>query len=122
MSAGLIRHGLKKAQSSNSRYYFCDRKYYFSDSDSISRAPMVRKQCNQVQQSKAYSRFPQKVKEFELPSSGIVSSTFSSGTSSGIGLVTWYLGMVKSRPIITKSITCALIYTATDLTSQVSYC
>lgn len=80
----------------------------------MTRTPFVRNQYNNVQQSKSYSRFPQKVKEFELPSPGVVSSSLSSR----IGFVSWYLGMIKSRPIITKSVTCSLIYTAADLSSQ----
>lgn len=34
------------------------------------------------------------------------------------GFVGWYLGMIKAKPILTKSITSALIYTAADFTSQ----
>ncbi|KAI4318431.1 hypothetical protein MLD38_032134 [Melastoma candidum] len=33
-------------------------------------------------------------------------------------LVGWYMGMVQSRPILTKSISCSCIYTASDLSSQ----
>lgn len=60
-----------------------------------------------------------------MPTSPFVfGSPFSSSSSSmaaslsKIGFVSWYLGMVKSRPILTKSITCSLIYIAADLTSQ----
>ncbi|KAA8545788.1 hypothetical protein F0562_020761 [Nyssa sinensis] len=35
-----------------------------------------------------------------------------------LGFIGWYLGMVKSQPILTKSITSALVYTAADLSSQ----
>ncbi|PWA75170.1 peroxisomal membrane 22 kDa (Mpv17/PMP22) family protein [Artemisia annua] len=34
------------------------------------------------------------------------------------GPIVWYLGMINARPILTKSITSAVIYTAADLTSQ----
>nr|GMD02683.1 PXMP2/4 family protein 4-like [Ipomoea batatas] len=34
------------------------------------------------------------------------------------GLVGWYLELLKTRPILTKSLTCAVIYTAADLSSQ----
>ena len=40
--------------------------------------------------------------------------------SSSVGFVGWYLGMVKSRPVLTKSVTSSLIYIAADLSSQVS--
>ncbi|KFK39987.1 hypothetical protein AALP_AA3G315400 [Arabis alpina] len=47
------------------------------------------------------------------------SSSPSSSTSvSKIGFIGWYLGMVKSRPVFTKSVTCSLIYIAADLSSQ----
>ncbi|KAL0422514.1 UNVERIFIED_CONTAM: hypothetical protein Slati_3274300 [Sesamum latifolium] len=51
----------------------------------------------------------------------MLSSRFSSRASSSpqkFGLVGWYLGMLKTRPISTKSITAALIYTAADVSSQ----
>ncbi|KAJ0265309.1 22 kDa peroxisomal membrane protein [Hirschfeldia incana] len=39
-------------------------------------------------------------------------------SSSSVGFVGWYLGMVKSRPVLTKGITSCLIYIAADLSSQ----
>ncbi|CAF2038041.1 hypothetical protein YC2023_105841 [Brassica napus] len=39
-------------------------------------------------------------------------------SSSSVGFVGWYLGMVKSRPVLTKSVTSSLIYIAADLSSQ----
>ncbi|CAL1404070.1 unnamed protein product [Linum trigynum] len=51
------------------------------------------------------------------PSSLIISSPFSS-SSSPAAFVSWYLGMVKSRPIFTKSVTTSLVYMAADLSSQ----
>ncbi|KAH9625010.1 hypothetical protein KSS87_020699 [Heliosperma pusillum] len=35
-----------------------------------------------------------------------------------IGFVGWYLGMINSRPVLTKSLTSSLIYVAADFTSQ----
>lgn len=35
------------------------------------------------------------------------------------GFVIWYLGMIESRPVLTKSITASLIFTVADLSSQV---
>ncbi|XP_052191377.1 uncharacterized protein LOC127800668 [Diospyros lotus] len=61
---------------------------------------------------------------FSPPPATIFRSSFSSSaaaavsSSSKIGFVGWYLAMVKSRPILTKSATCALIYTAADFSSQ----
>lgn len=49
-----------------------------------------------------------------------VTLSFSAAARSfKVGPVEWYLGMVKSRPIVTKGVTCALIYIAADLSSQV---
>lgn len=79
-------------------------------------------------QSKAYLRFPQvfrKARDYDL-SPSVFSSAFSSSKSSAettsvskLGFVGWYLGMLQHRPILTKSVTAALIYTAADLSSQV---
>lgn len=42
----------------------------------------------------------------------------SSGSDSKMGFLKWYLGMLESRPVITKAISSSLIYAAADLTSQ----
>lgn len=38
-----------------------------------------------------------------------------------MGVVSWYLSMLNSRPILTKSVSAAVIYIASDLTSQVIF-
>ena len=60
------------------------------------------------------------------PRQYVISSSFSSSSSSStatsiskVGFVSWYLGMIKSWPILTKSVTSSLIYIAADLSSQV---
>ncbi|KAJ9551977.1 hypothetical protein OSB04_016022 [Centaurea solstitialis] len=59
-----------------------------------------------------------------VPVRRISSNTYNNGgrssrtTITNSGFVGWYLGMIKTRPVLTKSITSALIYTAADLTSQ----
>ncbi|KAL2512089.1 Peroxisomal membrane 22 kDa (Mpv17/PMP22) family protein [Abeliophyllum distichum] len=77
---------------------------------------------NKLQLSKSCSRFPQSVfpraKKLEISASSIIFSSRKS-YSSKFALFGWYLTMVKSRPIFTKSVTSALIYTAADLSSQV---
>ncbi|XP_062089651.1 protein sym-1-like [Humulus lupulus] len=89
-------------------------------------ATFVRTQQSLHQSSRAFVRFPQflrKAKEFELSPSSF-SSAFSSSSSSSsaaakeVGIIGWYLGMVKCRPILTKSVTSSLIYIAADLSSQ----
>ncbi|XP_076955667.1 uncharacterized protein LOC143630570 [Bidens hawaiensis] len=86
-------------------------------SDSIG-APITRQPI--FQQPKAsYSRFPQrKLKEIEftVPFAAKGVSRFSSVSNNVV--IGWYLGLVKTRPILTKSITSAFIYTAADLSSQ----
>ncbi|XP_019156596.1 PREDICTED: PXMP2/4 family protein 4-like [Ipomoea nil] len=42
----------------------------------------------------------------------------SSSSNSKKGVLAWYLGMLDSRPILTKSISSGLIYAAADSTSQ----
>ncbi|XP_060168107.1 uncharacterized protein LOC132598955 [Lycium barbarum] len=78
---------------------------------------------HQLQQSKVYSRLPQsfyrKTKELELSSPSFLA--FFSGVSSSaskVGFVGWYLEKLNTRPILTKSITCGLILTAADFSSQ----
>lgn len=48
-------------------------------------------------------------------------SSFSTSSTSDrkMGLLSWYLRMLDIRPVITKSISSAVIYAAADLTSQV---
>ncbi|KAF8377627.1 hypothetical protein HHK36_031009 [Tetracentron sinense] len=74
----------------------------------------------QQQQSRSYARSSsvfKKIKEFGISQSHC-SSYFSSYYSPQVGFIGWYLGMINSRPLLTKSITSALIYTAADLSSQ----
>lgn len=117
MTAGFIKHGIKKTTHSSRSMYNLWKTKYCSAPDSTA-AGGASKYYYQIQQSKPYSRFNHKPKELGLPTPSTVSSTLSSTTSSKLGLVSWYLGMIKSRPIVTKSITSAFIYTAADLSSQ----
>lgn len=83
---------------------------------------IVRKQTQQP--IRPYFRLPdyfRKTKEVV----GVFPSVQQSSVSSIISVVKvefleWYLAMVKCRPVLTKSITSALIYTAADLSSQVN--
>ncbi|KAH8519879.1 hypothetical protein H0E87_001354 [Populus deltoides] len=81
----------------------------------------------QQQSRKAYFGFSngfKRSKEYnnELSPSSLLTSSFSSKAENAaffkIGFIGWYLGMVKSRPILTKSATSSLIYIAADLSSQ----
>ncbi|GLT47362.1 hypothetical protein SLA2020_210650 [Shorea laevis] len=88
--------------------------------------PVFRNQTHA--QTRDYLRVPhflRKAREYEIPPS-LFSSAFSSSSSSSssataftkVGLIGWYLGMVKSRPILTKSLTSSVIYIAADLSAQ----
>ncbi|KAI3509480.1 hypothetical protein L1887_24782 [Cichorium endivia] len=113
MSAGFFKNGNKAQQYINTIW----RRHSISD---LIGAPVIRPHFQQPKAS--YSRFPQrKVKdiEFSVPFPTTNTEAVSRFSSiSNTGLIGWYLGMVKTRPILTKSITSALIYTAADLSSQ----
>ncbi|CAL9151946.1 unnamed protein product [Musa hybrid cultivar] len=50
------------------------------------------------------------------PATAAVSSSSSSIRN---GFVSWYLGMIEARPILTKSLTAGAIFTAADISSQI---
>ncbi|XP_071698572.1 uncharacterized protein [Rutidosis leptorrhynchoides] len=85
----------------------------------INRPPLFQ----QPKASFSNNRFlKRKVKDidFSVPFAATNNTTTTTRFSwiSNSGFVGWYLGMIKTRPILTKSITSALIYTAADLSSQ----
>ncbi|XP_076919212.1 uncharacterized protein LOC143579921 isoform X2 [Bidens hawaiensis] len=90
-----------------------------SVSDSIG-APITQKLPVFQQPKASYSRFPTQRKlkeiEFTVPFAAKGVSRFSSVSNNGI--IGWYLGLIKTRPILTKSVTSAFLYTAADLSSQ----
>ncbi|XP_068657221.1 uncharacterized protein [Aristolochia californica] len=53
--------------------------------------------------------------EFSSSTSSFCSSSASSARN---GFVSWYLGMIESRPVLTKSITAGIIFTVADVSSQ----
>ncbi|KAG6512592.1 hypothetical protein ZIOFF_030717 [Zingiber officinale] len=63
--------------------------------------------------------------KFKEPSSASVyspslssSAAAASSSYARTGFVSWYLGMIEARPVLTKSLTAGSIFTAADLTSQ----
>ncbi|CAL9178442.1 unnamed protein product [Musa hybrid cultivar] len=56
------------------------------------------------------------------PSASTVAAASSASTSSFLrnGFVGWYLGMIESRPVLTKSLTAAAIFAAADISSQIT--
>ncbi|XVF39827.1 hypothetical protein PTKIN_Ptkin01aG0063400 [Pterospermum kingtungense] len=47
-----------------------------------------------------------------------LSRSFSTSSSSKVGLLGWYLGKLESQPVITKALTTSIIFAAADFTSQ----
>ncbi|KAK9163706.1 hypothetical protein Syun_004608 [Stephania yunnanensis] len=103
------------------------RKICFSNSDL---AALVRSAAfnnrvvlNRAHCSRVHARFSVAprygVSRFASHSYSYSSSSSSSSLCSGSGVVGWYLGMIKSHPVLTKSITCGGIYMAADVSSQV---
>ena len=81
---------------------------------------IVRKQSQPI---RPYFRLPdsfRKTKEVGVFPSLQHSSVWSVISFAKVEFLEWYLAMVKCRPVLTKSITSALIYTAADLSSQVN--
>ncbi|XP_022149332.1 PXMP2/4 family protein 4-like [Momordica charantia] len=81
---------------------------------------ILRKQ-SQSQPIRPYFRFPdsfRKTKDFGVSPSLLSSSLSLFSSILKVEFLEWYLAMVKCRPVLTKSVTSALIYTAADLSSQ----
>ncbi|KAL0924823.1 hypothetical protein M5K25_005680 [Dendrobium thyrsiflorum] len=74
-----------------------------------------------AQRPRAYVRsFPAAAKVSQDSSSHLspAVSSFLSSAASRNGFVSWYLGMIEARPILTKSITSGAIFIAADISSQ----
>ncbi|KAG0452052.1 hypothetical protein HPP92_026176 [Vanilla planifolia] len=46
------------------------------------------------------------------------SATAASSAASRLGFVSWYMGMIEKRPVLTKSLTAGAIFAAADISSQ----
>ncbi|KAK6115988.1 hypothetical protein DH2020_008257 [Rehmannia glutinosa] len=81
-------------------------------------------QCRAYIPSGHHHQFKKKARVTETSSQfftyfSILRRSYSSKSSnSNMGLLSWYLGMLDLRPILTKSISAAIIYGAADITSQ----
>ncbi|TXG64160.1 hypothetical protein EZV62_011154 [Acer yangbiense] len=95
-----IHQNFLREQAQSKRDYF-NFSHFFRRSTT--------KNCNEVSPSLLSSAFS---------SSSSSSSTTMAASLAKVGFVGWYLGMVKARPMLTKSVTCSLIYIAADLSSQ----
>nr|XP_016481500.1 PREDICTED: uncharacterized protein LOC107802497 [Nicotiana tabacum] len=79
------------------------------------------------QQCRAYSARSMNTAATKVPKTHFLSfPTFlrksvssSECANTKMGYLAWYLGALESRPIITKSISSAIIYAVADVTSQV---
>ncbi|KAL8238320.1 hypothetical protein R6Q59_019401 [Mikania micrantha] len=110
MSASFLKNANKA--------HLCINSLWKRRSISVSIGPTITRP--HFEQSRAsYSRFSQrKLKEMEFSAPFAGTNTKGFFSTSNNGLVGWYLGLIKTRPILTKSITSAFIYTASDLSSQ----
>ncbi|WMV54139.1 hypothetical protein MTR67_047524 [Solanum verrucosum] len=73
--------------------------------------------CHKLQHSKMmYTQISKTSRE--LSKCRHFSSSVGAACSNKVGFIGWYLQMLDSRPILTKTITCILIVTAADLTAQ----
>lgn len=113
MLAGIVKNGLKKY---NSGVYIHHNQ---SITDSV-KPPIFKNELCRMNESRAFvTRSKQKL-GFSVPAN-LINSRYCSTTSSSKknGFVGWYMGLIKSRPILTKAVTSSLIYTAADFSSQV---
>ncbi|XP_078173054.1 uncharacterized protein LOC144566886 [Carex rostrata] len=53
-----------------------------------------------------------------VASAAAATAAAAASVSARSGFVSWYLGLIEARPILTKSITAGIIFTAADLSSQ----
>ncbi|CAA0806781.1 Peroxisomal membrane 22 kDa (Mpv17/PMP22) family protein [Striga hermonthica] len=118
MAAALTKTSRLKAHSFyTSNYLLSKRGLKFSTPD-----PVTSTRDHQHKRVTVFARSifrKAKATDFSTPIS--ISSKFSSRASSSSeksGLVGWYLGMLRTRPVPTKCITSALIYAAADISSQ----
>ncbi|XP_020552882.1 uncharacterized protein LOC105172678 isoform X2 [Sesamum indicum] len=127
-AAALMKNGHLKAHlrhHSLHRFLQQSTKHSIPDPPVSAHKKMGNHLRHQFQQCKWCSPFPhfisRKTKELQFSAPTKISSIFSprvSSSSPKFGLVGWYLGMIQTRPIATKSITSAFIYTVADLSSQ----
>lgn len=108
MLAGIVKNGLKKY---NSGVYTHHNQ---SITDAI-KAPIYKNELYRLTESRFFVTRSKKNMGFSLIKSRFCSTTSSKSKN---GLVGWYLGMIKSRPILTKAVTSGIIYTAADFSSQ----
>lgn len=82
---------------------------------------------SQYQQCRAYSVRSMNTAATKIPKTQFLwfpfrklsPSSASASVKTRMGFLAWYLGALESRPIITKSLSSAVIYAAADVTSQV---
>lgn len=63
--------------------------------------------------------FSNGLKESPVAPSLSVPSSRASSTTTRNAFVTWYLGRIEARPVLTKSLTAGAIFVAADISSQV---
>ncbi|PIN15272.1 Peroxisomal membrane protein MPV17 [Handroanthus impetiginosus] len=120
MAAAFPKNGLLKTQLDHrSLYHSYKRSLRYTLPGPVSAQNNI---SNLLQQPRRFSRFTHSIfrkTEFSIPvKTPSRFSTRASSSSQKFGFVNWYLSALKTRPISTKSITAAFIYTAADISSQ----
>lgn len=112
MFAGILKNGLKNYTSG----------VYTHNNQSITnsiKGPIFKNELYRLNESKFFVTRSKKNLGLSFPSN-LINSRYCSTTSSKTknGFVGWYLGLIKSHPILTKAVTSGIIYTAADFSSQ----
>ncbi|WOK92338.1 BTB/POZ domain-containing protein [Canna indica] len=111
MKAGFLRHGGEAALNLS----FCRfRSLLCGELPNPSSARARTYVCSRV----LYSKSKELRASLVAPSFSPVTAVASTSAIRG-GFVSWYLGMVGTHPVLTKSLTAAAIYIAADVSSQI---
>ncbi|KAL9242072.1 hypothetical protein vseg_016110 [Gypsophila vaccaria] len=118
----------KQYTVTNCRHFISSNNYNYISNHHLIYNHVTKYGTKQQHYSKFSNFFRKSGKDIHAPATVAVSSPVSGLSSlssnsvarvfSRIGFVGWYLGMIKSRPLLTKSITSSVIYVVADLTSQ----
>ncbi|KAG1366868.1 protein SYM1 [Cocos nucifera] len=115
MAGGFLRSGGRRAHQlllHHSRPSLADALSKYSPSKPYVRSHLLS------------SKFKESSSQFSPASPSLFSSSYSvpsasaASSSSRNGFVSWYLGMIEARPVLTKSLTAGAIFIAADVSSQ----
>ncbi|CAL9162159.1 unnamed protein product [Musa hybrid cultivar] len=72
-----------------------------------------------------FSKFKESSSGFSHGSPSLYSLSLSTATGAASfswirnGFISWYIGMIEARPVLTKSLTAGVVFTAADISSQI---